>query len=119
MTAFVTWRPTSSNWPEKHGSEDHGIEPAFQLLGGSPAIWLEPAAGMPATRVASSPEPALHWDTARRGAGPPCIYRNSHAHKKGAHLSLIRPFHQKPLRGFRRLVSAINCRRTGSRPHVP
>src|ERR1039458_4374819 len=83
--------------PQPRRNEGRGIEPAFQLPGGSPAIWLEPAAGMPATRVASSPEPALHWDTARRGAGPPCIYRNSHAHKKGAHLSLIRPFHQKPL----------------------
>jgi hypothetical protein len=31
VTAFVTWRPTSLSWPEKRGSEDHGIEPAFRF----------------------------------------------------------------------------------------
>ena len=31
VTAFVTWRPKSPSWPETHGSEGRGIEPAFRF----------------------------------------------------------------------------------------
>ena len=42
VTAFVTWRPTSSSWPERHGSEHRGIEPAFRFQSAfaqGSAIW--------------------------------------------------------------------------------
>jgi hypothetical protein len=37
----------------------------------SPAIWLEPAAGLPMPRFASNPALVLRWDTARCPARPP------------------------------------------------